>query len=82
MKKLFVVLAIACAIMTGCTVQTDGDQEETGRFKIVISEYSERVYVDTETGVMYFYHSDIYNGGMSVMLDADGKPLIWEGAEQ
>lgn len=79
MKKAMVVLALACIVLTGCTPQADGYQEGTDRFKVAISEGDNRVYVDTETGVMYFYHKNGYGGGMSVMLDADGNPLIWEG---
>ena len=36
------------------------------------------IYVDDLTGVQYLRTS---YGGLCVMVDAEGKPLIWEGAE-
>lgn len=35
------------------------------------------VYVDTETGVMYMIRSSA--GGICVMVDAVGNPLLWDG---
>jgi hypothetical protein len=34
------------------------------------------VLVDTETGVNYLYVSSGYGGGLTPLLDADGKPII------
>jgi hypothetical protein len=34
------------------------------------------ILVDTETGVNYIFHSEGYAGGMTVLLDADGKPVV------
>ena len=34
------------------------------------------IWVDSVTGVNYIYHSDGYSGGMTVLLDSDGKPVI------
>ena len=34
------------------------------------------IWVDTETGVQYIYRNGGYAGGMTVLLDKDGKPLI------
>ncbi|EAC4827857.1 hypothetical protein AF120_13425 [Listeria monocytogenes] len=34
------------------------------------------IWVDKETGVQYVYHLYGYAGGMSPLLDADGKPLL------
>ena len=36
------------------------------------------IYVDDLTGVQYLQTS---YGGICVMVDAEGKPLIWEGVE-
>ena len=36
------------------------------------------IYVDDLTGVQYLLSTC---GGVCVMVDAEGKPLIWEGAE-
>lgn len=34
------------------------------------------IWVDRETGVNYMYRYSGYSGGLTVMLDADGKPLV------
>ena len=34
------------------------------------------IWVDTETGVNYLYREDGYSGGLTPLLDRDGKPLI------
>lgn len=48
------------------------------RFIKVLSESmgSNSILVDTVTGVNYFYHSDGYNGGLTVLVDKDGKPIV------
>lgn len=35
------------------------------------------VWVDTQTGVQYLYHASGYSGGMTVLVDAEGKPLLY-----
>lgn len=37
---------------------------------------SMEIWVDKETGVNYLYRQSGYAGGMTVLLDKDGKPLI------
>ena len=34
------------------------------------------IWVDKDTGVNYLYHSSGYSGGMTVLLDKDGKPEV------
>ncbi|MBO4962143.1 MAG: xylan 1,4-beta-xylosidase [Clostridia bacterium] len=34
------------------------------------------IWVDKETGVNYIYRSGGYGGGITVLLDKDGKPVI------
>ncbi len=34
------------------------------------------IWVDTETGVNYLFREDGYSGGMTVLVDADGKPVV------
>lgn len=88
MKKLVLALALALALaltLIGCS-----DNEETSyrfvnektsyRFVKVYQLSSNSIYVDSETGVMYYWHSGGYSGGLTVMVDENGKPLIWEGS--
>lgn len=34
------------------------------------------IWVDKETGVNYIYRQSGYSGGMTVLLDSAGKPVI------
>ena len=34
------------------------------------------IWVDKETGVNYIFHACGYSGGLSPLLDRDGKPVI------
>ena len=35
------------------------------------------ILVDTKTGVQYLFRASGYAGGLSPLLDAEGKPLIY-----
>ncbi len=34
------------------------------------------IWVDRETGVNYLFHRSGYSGGLTPLLDRDGKPVI------
>lgn len=53
------------------------------RFEKVYSQSagSTEIWVDKETGVNYLYHQSGYSGGMTVLLDKDGKPIITPNEE-
>jgi hypothetical protein len=34
------------------------------------------IWVDRQTGVNYLYHSGGYGGGLCVMVDREGKPIV------
>ncbi len=34
------------------------------------------IWVDKETGINYLWHKDGYAGGLTVLLDKDGKPVV------
>ena len=48
------------------------------RFEKIYSQSagSVEIWVDKETGVNYLYHSSGYAGGLTVLLDKDGKPVV------
>lgn len=35
------------------------------------------VWVDTQTGVQYLYHFAGQSGGLTVLVDAEGRPLLY-----
>lgn len=49
------------------------------RFEKIYSQGSMNVaeiWVDKETGVNYLYHVSGYSGGLTPLLDREGKPVI------
>ena len=49
------------------------------RFEVIYSQWSVNVteiWVDKETGVNYLYHASGYSGGLTQLLDSEGKPVI------
>lgn len=49
------------------------------RFENVYSQgalSTTEIWVDKETGVNYLFRADGYAGGMTPLLDIDGKPVI------
>ena len=43
------------------------------------SSESTIIYVDRETRVMYMFIKNEYGGGLTVMVNTEGKPLLYEG---
>ena len=43
---------------------------------------SVEIWVDKETGVNYLFRSSGYAGGLTVLLDKDGKPVVTPIKEQ
>lgn len=80
MKKLAVMLALAITL-AGCSSRGSKNEDDTGgRFIEVYVDFTNTILVDSETGVMYFWHCGGFSGGLTVMVDKNGKPLIWEGS--
>lgn len=45
---------------------------------LVESGLNYSIYADKDTGVMYLYMASGSGGGLTVMLNADGTPKIWQ----
>ena len=93
MKKIIaIVLCIGlCLGLCGCGA-TSVDSEKTEqlvsdeRFVKILDDVivldgrtDVDIYVDTETGVMYFITITSYGIDMTPVIGVDGKPLRWEG---
>ncbi len=55
--------------------------KDTDRFVCVHSEgnafgASREIWVDKQTGVNYLWIASGYGGGLTVLLDRDGKPVV------
>ena len=49
------------------------------RFEKIYSQVTmttTEIWVDKETGVNYVFHASGYAGGMTPLLDRDGKPVV------
>lgn len=88
---IIVIIAVLLVplILMGSVDNTEG-LANSGRFMVVekfgydTEIFSGRpvyIFVDKHTGVMYLQVNGNSGAcGMTVMMDAEGKPLIWEGA--
>lgn len=86
MKKTIIAAALALPLLlTGCG-SAEASDGASDRFDHTGSGIqSIRIITDTETGVQYLFVADCFGyagmGGMTVLVDADGKPLISEEAD-
>lgn len=89
MKKI--KLLLCCLLLSISLVGCGGEpgnndyKEINGRLFLVIeseesinNKYWE-LFVDVETKVQYVKFEGGYQGPMSVLVDADGKPILYEG---
>lgn len=83
-KRYFMIALLSCLILAGCAEVESAQSEpvEVSRFMEVENSWNWRVVVDRETGVMYAVSNGSYNiGTFTLLVDADGNPLIWKGAK-
>jgi hypothetical protein len=55
------------------------DMSKAERFEKVFSQgtfSTMEIWVDKETGVNYLYRQSGYSGGLTPLLDRDGKPVV------
>ena len=55
-------------------------EKKPSRFKEIHAEnrlgIQTKILVDRETGINYLWHTEGYGGGLTVLLNADGTPVI------
>ena len=73
-KYLVIATGVIIVLVVLLVVICDGNH----RMRTLDGSLMYGIYVDDLTGVQYLRTS---YGGICVMVDAEGKPLIWEGAE-
>ena len=82
MKKIIGILLIIVlvCICTGCAEVETEQANETSMFVEVERSNLWMVVYHKETKVMYAVSWSSYNmGTFTLLVDADGKPLLWEG---
>ena len=79
MKRLICILMLSL-LLVGCGKSSESDvgTGKKSRFVCVEDSMSWRIMADRETGVMYVMSCGINNTGtFTLMVDADGNPLIY-----
>lgn len=73
MKRVIAITISTLLTLTlcGCTKA----EASNHRLRTLDTGLMYEIYVDNLTGVQYLR---TYKGGVCVMVDAEGKPLIWE----
>lgn len=77
-----IVAAMLVIALCGCnsnSVSADYSLENVDRFKCEAGQVA--IVTDTRTGVQYLAWKCGYGGGMCVLVDADGKPMLTGDAE-
>lgn len=78
---IMLVCVIAVSIFTGCnTVSKSREYDENATdytFTRISSGSRMTIYKEDITDVMYVCYHAGYKGGLTVMLDADGTPLLY-----
>lgn len=74
MKRVIAItiLTLLTLALCGCTKA----EASNHRLRTLDTGLMYEIYVDNLTGIQYLR---TYKGGVCVMVDAAGKPLIWEG---
>jgi len=83
-KKLIamavVIFALVAVMLSSCNYSVKKSEDERisdGRF-VANRNLQGVVVTDTETGVQYLFVEYGYGGGMTVLVDENGKPLVKE----
>lgn len=88
MKKILSIIIciwlISFTLVACCGSNTAEAENFNNRFVIIEkcdlgSMSTGYILVDTTTGVLYQFIKSGYGGGLTVMLDTDGKPLTYPG---
>lgn len=79
MKRLICILMLSL-LLAGCGKSSESDvvSKVNSRFVCVENNMYWEVMTDRETGVMYVMSCGAYNTGtFTLLVDADGNPLIY-----
>lgn len=85
MKKKFLIIIVVITMIlglvgcSGTTVENANESNKSSMFVVVESTSLWDVVYHNDTKVMYIVSKGFYNQGtFTVMLDAEGDPLIYE----
>ena len=88
MKKFLTVVLSAvtcCMIFSGCAKTRKAEVSEIDERFLILNDTNNgmngyrQIIVDRETRVMYLFVGNGSKGGLAVMVDTEGNPLIYSG---
>ena len=81
MKKLLLITYALSLFMMGCNESSMSDQTQTTirRFGEIRVDETAHVFIDYETRVQYLKNYNYNCGFMSILVDENGKPILYEG---
>lgn len=82
-RKLAYILILSMLLLSGCKMveveSVDDNGKDTSMFVVIEVTGTWEVVYHKETKVMYVVSCGAYNAGsFTVLVDADGKPMLWE----
>lgn len=80
-RKLITAIITVALLIAGCSDTANVSARQENTMVLVESGQEYLIYADNDTGVMYLYITISTGGGLTVMLNADGTPKIWQGEE-
>lgn len=80
MKKAstILIISILTLLFSSCSIKPSACQPSNKIYSIPQIKPSAFIYVDTETNVMYWFCCHESGGGLSVMLNSDGSPKLYD----
>ena len=79
MKKFIVALvALMFLLVVACGGSGSAQAEGEKDFEFFNTSGPGTVIRHNETGVCYLWHKSGYGGGLTVMVNPDGSPYVWE----
>jgi hypothetical protein len=85
-KVIFISLILLGILMVGILFKdiNVGEVFSTGKDRFISpnnynTPTTEQIIIDKNTRVMYLWCESGYKGGLTVMLNPEGKPLLYEG---
>lgn len=82
-KKILIISIILMIMLCGCRAEEQTTNVSEENYMVTIShEYLGDIVYDKRTGVEYWRSYGAYNSGsLTLLVDKDGKPLIYNGGE-
>ena len=83
---LLVLLPLLVLYLTGCSTTEVGEVEQVSDARFMVVEADNDAYwtatdiiVDTKTGCQYLWVKESEKAGLTLLVDANGEPLIAKG---